>query len=100
MDSDSDDDFVVEGQDESFGEENSDSDSDSDISSRDEDEHVRDWLFQLQLIKENDSIITCLNLYGEEQNVTEEEWEEIGRDTSNNTHLTLETIRFMWRGRQ
>ena len=82
MDSDSDD-FVVEGQDESFGEENSDSDS----SSRDEDEYVRDWLFQLQLIKENDSTITWLNLDGEEQNVTEEEWEEIGRDTSNNTHL-------------
>ncbi len=81
MDSDSDD-FVVEDQDESFGEENSDS------SSRDEDEHVKDWLFQLQLIKENDPTITCLNLDGEEQHVTEEEWEEIGRDTSSSTHLT------------
>ncbi len=68
-------------------------DSDSDPSleeerSSDEEtygEHINFWG-----IKENNPLVTVLCESGNSQriqNITDEEWEELGRDISNNTHL-------------
>ena len=64
------------------------SDSDSDDSSASMEEM---WRNTLQMIKENDPAITMLEEGGNYdyiQNMTDEEWEELGRDISKNTHLT------------
>ena len=93
MDSDSDA-FVVEGQDESFSEENSGSSSSEDDG--DEEENERDWFAALQRIKENDP--TVAQLYGSGENnytrdMTDEEWEQLGRGILDNTHLEVVSLR-------
>jgi hypothetical protein len=50
----------------------------------------RGFNVELQEVKENDPDTKCLSGKGSYQmiqNMTDEEWEEIGRDISNNTHL-------------
>ena len=49
------------------------------------------WRNTLQMIKENEPQLKQLSWssnYDYIQNMTDEEWEELGRDISNNTHLT------------
>jgi hypothetical protein len=66
-----------------------DSDEDSSESS---DEEEEDFTFDgiLQRVRQNDpaiNIICWCGIYERIQNMTDEEWEELGRDISNNTHL-------------
>ena len=59
-------------------------DSDDNLSEEDEE----DYNATLQRIKEDDPDTTELDLDGDQhhtQNFTDEEWEELGRDVSNNT---------------
>eukprot|EP00984_Skeletonema_dohrnii_P018869 scaffold8924_cov106-Skeletonema_dohrnii-CCMP3373.AAC.4 len=72
----------------------SDNDSSSDHSdasvSVDEEEEERKWLAELQRIRENSYYTTDLDASGEYsyiQNMTDEDWEELGRDISNSTRL-------------
>ena len=65
----------------------------SESSSSDENEDLSWWDERLQRIKENDPRVKLLiepteNFINDIQNMTDEEWEELGRDVSNNTHLT------------
>ena len=49
------------------------------------------WDERLLLIKENDPGVKSIASYGNDghiQNMTDEEWEELGRDIASNTHLT------------
>ena len=66
-------------------------DSDSDESSQSIEEV--DWFEKLQRIKENDPHMTMLepgvgDYFNHIENMTDGSWEELGRDISNNTHLT------------
>ena len=66
--------------------------SSEDDSSVDSDE---DYNATLQGIRENDAETTELDVDGDDnyiQNMIDDEWEELGRDVSNNTHLTNVTI--------
>ena len=72
----------------------SDNDSNSDHSdfdpSVDEEEEERKWLAELQRIRENSYYTKDLDARGSHsyiQNMTDEDWEELGRDISNNTRL-------------
>jgi len=70
----------------------SDNDSSSDHSdpSVDEEEEERKWLAELQRIRENSYYTTDLDARGSHsyiQNMTDEDWEELGRDISNSTRL-------------
>eukprot|EP00984_Skeletonema_dohrnii_P012758 scaffold5207_cov96-Skeletonema_dohrnii-CCMP3373.AAC.5 len=61
-------------------------DSEEDMSA-----HEDDWLADLQSIKDNDPDVTELAGKGHDnfiENMTDEGWEQLGRDISNNTHLT------------
>ena len=56
------------------------------------DNQEEDWLadLHLQRIRENNTITSRIHGRGEHNflhNMTDEEWEELGRDMSNNTHL-------------
>jgi len=49
-----------------------------------------DWLADLQRIRENNPLTSQIYGRGDYNflhNMTDEEWEELGRDMSNNTHL-------------
>jgi hypothetical protein len=62
--------------------------------SSDEDNEER-FNVNLEWIKENDSLTTELvgiGIYERIQNMTDEEWEELGSDIANNTHL--ESLQF------
>eukprot|EP00984_Skeletonema_dohrnii_P029603 scaffold20365_cov78-Skeletonema_dohrnii-CCMP3373.AAC.1 len=71
----------------------SDNDSSSDHSeaSLGEEEEERKWLADLQRIRENNSHyateLDARGLYSYVQNMTDEDWEELGRDISNSTRL-------------
>jgi Ran GTPase-activating protein (RanGAP) involved in mRNA processing and transport len=70
----------------------SDSDPFFEVGSASSDEDVEDLTFDdiLQRVKENNPVVMelCENGSNERfQNMTDEEWEELGRDISNNTHL-------------
>jgi len=95
MDSDSDpfDYGLLEGGDDSSSEASLDEAEEEDDNSSSEasvDNQEEDWLADLQRIRENNSITSRIHGRGEHNflhNMTDEEWEELGRDMSNNTHL-------------
>ena len=69
-----------------------DSDSYSDHSSESE-ENNGEWLKKLQKIKENDPNTTWLRARNDDdddmiEDMTDEDWKELGRDIANNTHLS------------
>ncbi len=53
-----------------------------------------EWIAEWQRIKENDPSMTALERDGDDDipNMTDDEWEELGRDISNNTHLEELTV--------
>ena len=58
-------------------------------SSSDEYEVELSWNETLQRIKENDPRVKSIISSGDDvRDMTDEEWEQLGRDISNNTHLT------------
>ena len=73
----------------------SDSDSNSDSDSDDSSNHIHipsseEFQANLLRIRENDPRLTRVNVDGDwdsVQNMTNEDWEELGRNTSNNTYL-------------
>jgi hypothetical protein len=63
-----------------------------DDSEEDRSANEDDWLADLQSIKDNDPDVTELAGKGHDnfiENMTDEGWEQLGRDISNNTHLTV-----------
>ena len=95
MDSDSDpfDYGLLEGGDDSSSEASLDEAEEEDDNSSPEasvDNQEEDWLADLQRIRENNPLTSRIYGRGEHNflhNMTDEEWEELGRDMSNNTHL-------------
>ena len=69
-----------------------------------------DFSISLRRVRENDSREQCFELsnYHDIQNLTDEDWEQLGRDIANNTHLTTlflylgalndHTMSFLFRG--
>ena len=72
--------------------------SDSDDSSTSAAAEER-WLIAMQMIKGNDPQRQALIRSFDDrriQNITDEEWEELGRDISNNTHLIALNLSYGW----